>query len=167
MNGLMNIIDVIGADPMAKWVVAALGLRALWTIIAWRKCPLARGTDALTPQQARDMRQQAFAHSWRFLLVMVTGIVLAVFGLFQLAEHGAEAPLALFMLILGVYLFTTEPARHQVQDAERRVLETSDGPAEQRELSASLLRGSHFRLISIEVGIVAMLLAGVLFVAAA
>ena len=113
------------------------------------------------------MRQQAFAHSWRFLLVMVTGIVLAVFGLFQLAEHGAEAPLALFMLILGVYLFTTEPARHQVQDAERRVLETSDGPAEQRELSASLLRGSHFRLISIEVGIVAMLLAGVLFVAAA
>ncbi|SET32033.1 hypothetical protein [Oceanicella actignis] len=157
MDGLMNILKAIGDEPLARWIALAFALRAVWSVVMWRRCPLLCGEAARLGPEAAAARRGAFDHSWRFLLVMLTGIALAVGGLFRLAQNGADAPGALLLLILGVYLFTTEPARRQIQDAESAYLAaTAEGP-ERREVAAAILRDSHVKLVAIEVGIAALL----------
>jgi hypothetical protein len=183
MDGLANILEVIGTDPMAKWVLLAFGLHAAWSVVAYFRCPLCAASGRFLVRQRAARRQAekssaedvlpedgSFGHdgtftAWRFLLVMVLGIAVAVVGLFKLAKHGAEAPLGFFLLILGVYLFTTEPARRQVAEALRHALavEPSAGP-ERKALSVALLRDSRRKLVAIEVGIVSLMLAGMMAV---
>lgn len=179
MEGLANILEVIGSEPMAKWVLLAFGLHALWSVVAYFRCPLCSSSGKFGVRQRaasirdKDMRMAedgSFGHdgsfnSWRFLLVMLAGILLAVIGLFKLAKYGADAPIGFFMLILGVYLFTTEPARRQVAEALRYALSLDpSAPSERKALGVALLRDSRRKLVAIEVGIVTLMFVGMMSV---
>lgn len=158
MFGLDNILEVIESDPLTRWLLAAMALRAAWSVVCWRKCRLsgAAADDALEVIEAR--RQALWRHNMRFLLIMLAGISLAVAGLFGLARGGADHPVALVMLVGGMYLFMTEPVRLQIQDAEDRVAASAlRGDVEAHRFSQSMLRGSHLHLVMIEVGVVVAL----------
>lgn len=159
MNGLTNILHVLGSHPATKWVVLALALRALWTVVAWRRCPLVRGSaqiDAATAAKAADSDGKKL----RFVSVMLVGIALAVTGLFRLAAGGEAAPFALFVLTGGIYLFTTEPVRRTLINAQNRVIAATTQGAEAQALSVAMLRDTHVKLVAVEVGIFALIALG-------
>jgi hypothetical protein len=83
---------------------------------------------------------------------MVTGIVLAIYGLIAIARHGDDAPLALMLLALGIYVFLTEPVQRQIADAEdRAALAARDPQSEAYALSVSMVQGSQLNLLMIDV----------------
>lgn len=159
MFGLDNILEVIGSDPLTRWLLAAMALRAAWSLVCWRRCKMARADSTDEALEVIEARRQAlWRHNMRYLLIVVAGIALAVAGLFGLAQGGSDRPLALVMLVGGMYLFMTEPVRLQIQDAEDRVAASAlRGDAEAHRFSQSMLRGSHLNLVMIEVGVVVAL----------
>lgn len=160
MNGLTNILNVLGNHPATKWIALALALRALWTVIAWQRCPLTHGRAHIDAATAADAARSGPGRMWRFIGLMLLGIALAVLGLFRLAEEGDAAPFALFVLTGGIYLFTTEPARRTLAEAQNRVIAaTAQGP-EAEALSVSMLRDTQVKLVAVEVGILALILLG-------
>ncbi len=56
------------------------------------------------------------------------------------------------MLVVGIYLFTTEPVRHQLADSSDRVAATAlRGDVEANALALAMRRGNHFNLMAIDV----------------
>lgn len=160
MNGLTNILDVLSHHPATKWVALALALRALWTVIAWQRCPLTHGRAKIDAANAANAARSGPGRMWRFVGLMLTGIVLAVVGLLGLAEEGEAAPIALFLLTGGIYLFSTEPARRALIEAQNRVIATTTQSPEAQEMSVSMLRDTHVKLVGMEVGILALIVLG-------
>lgn len=162
MGGLENIFDVIGSHPYAKWLALAFALRALWTLIVWRRCELLRraaaagagdGSRTETLEVIERRRQEPWRHSARFLAVMVAGLGAAIYGLFKMAGAGEAAPHALVLLMGGMYLFLTEPIRHQITDAEDRLAAaTRRGDPEATALARAMLNGNHVNLVLIDMG---------------
>jgi hypothetical protein len=64
MNGLTNILHVLGSHPATKWVVLALALRALWTVVAWRRCPLVRGSAQIDAAAAAKAAWHCAGRHW-------------------------------------------------------------------------------------------------------
>ena len=154
MSGFMNIIHAIGSDPRAWVVLALFAARALWSVVSYYRCP------TVCREQARIKREKMGDYTWRFVPAMLIGITLAVLGLFRLS-HGAASPgVALFLLILGVYIFTTEPVRRQIFQAERKAADETGGPGE--NIAMADLRETHVKLLLMEFTIVALLLFGML-----
>lgn len=153
----MNIIHAIGADPRAWIVLGLFAARAIWSAAMLARHRLAaENTDVADMAPALTRRML----SWRFVPIMLLGIALAVIGLFRLSHSAAQPAFTLFLLLLGVYLFTTEPVRRQISLAEKRV---RDAPSEAAKESAIAdLRESHVKLVAFEVTIVAVLLIGML-----
>ncbi|MFO7854591.1 MAG: hypothetical protein R6V44_05135 [Paracoccaceae bacterium] len=153
MGGLANILEVLGSHPLAKWLAVAFALRAGWTLMVWRRCPVLHGAAeaaAKTVETIERRRQAPWRHGMRFPVVMVGGLTLAVVGLFSLAKAGA--PVGLIMLFAGMYLFLTEPVRHQIVDAEDRLAAAAQtGDAEATALARAMLDGNHVNLVLIDV----------------
>jgi hypothetical protein len=158
MNGLTNILDVLGNHPATKWVALALALRVLWTVFAWQRCPLAHGGAEM--KAAAEKAKGGERPMMRFVLLMLLGIGLAIAGLFRLAADGDAAPFALFVLTGGIYLFTTEPVRRTLIDAQYRVVASAKLAAEEQALSVSMLRDTHVKLVAVEIGILALIVVG-------
>ena len=153
MDGLANILEAIGQDPLTRWLLLAMALRTGWSLVCWRRCPSNRmrlTNEALEQIEAR--RQALWRHSARFLVVMLAGISLAVAGLYKLSQAGDGSPVALIMLVGGMYLFMTEPVRQSIADSEDRVHATGlRGDAQAHQAALAMLRGSHTYLVAIEV----------------
>lgn len=154
MMGLSNIFEVLGTEPLARWLAAALALRALWTVVAWRRCARAeagrRPAETLEAIEAR--RNALWRHNWRFYAVMSAGIGLAVAGLYGLAVKGDEARWALVVLLAGMYVFLTEPSRREIADAEDRVaVAVLRGGGAKGVFARTLLGDAHRKLAFIEV----------------
>ena len=159
MGGLDNIFAAL-THPLAKWVALAFALRALWSLVSWRMCPVASGREDVAKYNGFGAKRQAlWRHSWRFFIIMIAGIALSVTGLFKLATYGGDAPLGLFLLVLGIYLFTTEPVRMQILDAEDRIVDIlrGGGDREARSFGQAILRSNHANLVFIEIGAALML----------
>jgi hypothetical protein len=155
MSGFMNIIHTVGVDPRAWIVLALFAARAIWSIVSLSRVSARAGAVSAAATSDSDRML-----SWRFPATMVVGIALAIIGLFRLSHGAAQPAFALFLLLLGVYLFTTEPVRRQIAIAELRLREATGGPGE--DVAITDYRESQLRLIVIEVLIVAVLLAGML-----
>ena len=159
MGGLDNIFEVLGTEPLARWLALALALRAAWTLARWRRSAVraeAAAGPALSPEEAAAIearREAPWRHSARFYVVMVLGIGLALAGLFTLAAQGDAAPGALALLLVGIYLFLTEPVRHAVADArDRLALTRLRGDPGAVAYALTLLRAARRDLALIEVG---------------
>ena len=185
VNGLANLFGVLGAHWATPWLVGLLGLRALWTIIAWRRCPMsaaaraaeedgeAAGTGAKgdasaegegAPQPAPARPPEAPTTTFtrmqdlRFGGVMLAGIALASWGLLRLGRDGADGAFAVLALVLGMYLFSTEPVRRSLDAAQRRVRQTMNTALHTD--SVAMLRGAHVKLVAWEICIFALVLLG-------
>lgn len=153
-SGLANIFLTLGHHPAAKWLALLLGLRAVLTLVAWRRCPLSHGACLRAPQ----VRNPRLSAKMRFGAIMASGIALSVWGLLRLAREGAEAPLALLALVLGIYLFTTEPVRRGLDEARNRVVQGLNGPGHADNVA--MLRDTHVKLVAVELAIFALFALG-------
>lgn len=154
MVDIGNIFELIGTHPIARLLLALMVLKAVWSVVRWRRCPVtaSRKLAAEGPEAIERRRNAPWRHSARFGVAMATGIVLAVYGLIKIATHGAEAPLALLLLAFGMYVFLTEPVQRQIADAEdRAALAASDPQSEAYALSVSMVQGNQLNLLIIDV----------------
>jgi len=154
MADIGNIFDLLGTHWIAKALLAAIALKAVFSLVQWRRCAWTATKDlAAEGAEAIEARRSAlWNHSYRFLLVMFAGIGLAIWGLLKIAHHGAEAPLGLLVLTLGVYLFLTEPVQRQIADAEdRAALAALRTDAEGQALAVDMVRGNRLNLVLIDV----------------
>lgn len=155
MADIGNIFDLLGSHWIAKALLAAIALKAVYSLVQWRRCTLT-ATNVLAsegPEAIEARRTALWNHSYRFLLVMLTGIGLSIWGLLKLAHEGAEAPLALLVLTFGVYLFLTEPIQRQIADAENRAaLAALRADEEGQALAVEMVQGNRFNLVLIDVG---------------
>lgn len=138
MEVLIDNISDLGANPFA-WLVAALaGIKATISIIMIFFCKVKSGEYQPTEAQAREAASAVFNPPISFLLLLVFGMALAIGGLYMLAD-ATYGGLALGAMVIGVFMFMTEPARLQVIGAKTAVYASSLGSSEENELARGAL----------------------------
>lgn len=148
MTMLIHELALVAESPLAWIAIAVLAAFALWQLWHWYRCPLLvdrAGVDRETAQAALDA---PLADGPRFFLAMIAGIALTLTGLSFIAG-GIYPVTAFYLLLAGVFVIQTEPARRQLREAELRVIAAQLlDPAEQ-EHALARLRSSHVWLVTL------------------
>ncbi len=145
------------------WVVVALVcLKALQSLYLYFRCPVLCGRRQPSTEEIETARAYRFQAPASFLMLMLLGMALATGGLYLLgsAEHG---PLGLGLLVLGVFIFSSEPNRLSVRGAMLEVTATTGASGDANYLARDNLRAAHAQRAAIEVAIAAASLAVLLF----
>lgn len=142
METLLGNVAALSSDPKA-WVVAALvALKALHSIWLYLRCPVMCGSVEITDQMIEEARAYRFQPRTSYLVIMLAGMGLAIGGLYMLND-ATYGPLALVALVVGVFMFITEPARLFVHSAIMGVYATAGGDPEENALARDRLRSAH------------------------
>ena len=161
MEMLLDNLSGLGSNPFA-WAVAALaGLRALFTIYTSRTCPIKSGEYQVSREEAVEAANTVFNPPRSFLFLVLFGIALAIGGLYMLqdSEYGG---LALGAIVVGVFIFMTEPMRLQVIGAKTGVFASTLGDGDQTKLARDQL-GYAYRERAIYEAVIALAVVGVLY----
>lgn len=152
MEHVFGNFEALGSDWRA-WLLAALvALKAIHAIRAYKQCPVLLGTLKAEPEQVERARNFRFVPSPRFLLVMSGGMVLAILGLYGITYTNL-GPIALGALVIGIFMFTTEPNRLAVHNAVMDVLAHYYGTEERQAMARESLRSAHLTRAKIEIAI--------------
>ncbi|MEX2521000.1 MAG: hypothetical protein WD969_16900 [Paracoccaceae bacterium] len=157
MEMILTGLSELSTDWRA-WAVAALvALKATSSIYLYLHCPVLCGRVHPSEAEIAAARDYRFRPPLSYLLIMLAGITLAVVGLYLLGD-ATYGPLALGMLVVGVFMFSTEPNRLAVQGAVMEVIATTETGGDTNLLARDRLRGAHLSRALIETSIVATVL---------
>jgi len=162
MNMLIEELSAVAGHPLAWGAVAALGLFAVYSLWRQQRCPLLLHRPDVSQAEAQAMLERPVAEGPRFLVTMLAGVALTLTGLSFIAA-GMLPIVAFYLLLAGVFVIQTEPARRQIREAEMRVIAAEVLSAEQREAAVERLASAHLWLVGLNfiltAGAVAALLA--------
>lgn len=162
MEMIVRGLAELSRDPRA-WAVAALvSLKAAHSIYLYLRCPVMRGVAEPTAEVIAAARAYRFRPTPRYLAMMLGGMALAIGGLYMI-NSAAYGALALGCLVLGVFIFMTEPHRLFVREAIMAVFATESEEGEASALARDRLRGAHRARAATEALIVAGVLAMLFF----
>lgn len=157
MELLLTGLSALSTDWRA-WAVAALvAMKAANSIYLYLHCPVLCGRAQHTEAEIEAARSYRFRPPLSYLFIMLAGIVLAVAGLYLLGDS-KYGPLALGMLVIGVFMFSTEPNRLAVQTAVNEVVATTGSAGDANILARDRLRSAHLARALIETTVVATVL---------
>jgi len=161
MEMLLNNLSGLDSNPFA-WAVAALaGLRALFTIYTSRTCKIRSGEYQVSREEAVEAANTVFNPPRSFLYLVSFGIALAIGGLYML-QDSTYGSLALGAVVVGVFIFMTEPTRLQVIGAKTGVFASTLGEADQNKLARERL-GHAYRERAMYETTIALAVVGVLY----
>lgn len=161
MNMLVENLRIVSESPLAWSVLAILAVFGIASAWRWSRCPILAGTMVATPEAARAITIEGEDTGPRFFLTMLAGIAVTIAGI-TLIANGIRPALAFCLLVAGVFVIQTEPARLQLREAERRALAaTAEGGAALEDARAQLRTG-HIWLFAINLLIVLAVTAGLL-----
>jgi hypothetical protein len=150
VNPLIDSLQEAAATPYS-WAIAGLILAvALHTVYRWRSCPYLNHTKAISPAESRAELDRPFVAGPRFVLVMLAGLGAIFAGLFMVS-HQVDPPLALLLIVAGVFAVQIEPALLHVRESVARLVSAHlEGPdavaaAEER------LRYAHIGMVTTNV----------------
>jgi len=152
LGSLRDLCDM----PIAWAIFAAVALRALWSLVVFFRCPVLCGVSKLDPAAARAKLNAPVLHSPRFLVAMLTGIALAVGGLYALRMPDA-GPLALAAIVFGVFILIVEPSRMAVDEITMRTSAARLDGEDAYHFALDRLRAAHVERIVVETAMVALL----------
>ena len=162
MNMLIDELNMLSNDPKSWIVVLLLAGFAVHAIVGLLMCPYAHGKRSFSQEEVSEARLHKFRPGMRFPIMMLLGVALALAGLFMIAS-GTRPALALAMLVAGIVIMQTEPARLQLREQKFAVVAATDGPEDKLMSARDRLRGSHRTLAvtqaTIVIGVVGILLA--------
>lgn len=139
MEMLIGSLSELGQDWRA-WVVAGLvALKALTSLYYLMRCPVQNGTFNVPRELAVKSAEFKFNAPLSYLGMMILGISMAVFGLYLL-DDPHWGPIALGIVVIGVFLFMTEPSRLRVNNSRINVFAASLGTDEAQSLARDDLR---------------------------
>ena len=154
MNMLIETLQQVASSSYSWGVVTLIAAVALFSLYQWRACPYLCRTKAISPEDSRDQLDRPFVAGPRFVVVMLAGIAAIVTGL-GMVSHVVNPPLALLLIVAGVFAVQIEPALLRIQESVARVVSAQcEGPdavtaAEER------LRYAHLWLVTANFAILA------------
>ena len=148
MNMLVEELAAVAANPLAWGAVGVLALFAVYALWHWQSCPLLHGRARIDPAEAEARVSGGLVDGPRFFLLMLGGIAATLAGLTFIAE-GRLPTLAFYLLIAGVFVMQTEPARRQVREAEFRAVAATLRDEEAQAAALARLRASHLWLVAL------------------
>jgi hypothetical protein len=138
-------------DTPVGWIMLALvSLKTLHSIVSFLRCPLLHGQPYIAPERARALLDNPMFHSPRFLGFMLSGIALAVGGLYSV-QNPEIGHFAIAAIVLGVFVMLVEPSRLSIDENGLRVAALGDAQGETRELALDRLRAAHLERLTMEV----------------
>jgi hypothetical protein len=143
-------------DPIAWAVLAAVSLKALWSLTIYLRCPVCNNLPEIDPETARRLVDAKFRTSPRFLFLMLGGLALSIGGLYALRDP-AVGPFALAAILLGVFVLLVEPSKLTIDDNTLRVAAARGRGGETYDLALDRLRGAHVERMAIEFAFAAAL----------
>lgn len=162
MEMILSNVEALSHDPKA-WAVAALVVaKALWSTFMALRCPIMRGSFDVTAELIDQGRNYRIAPPPSFMLIMLGGMALATGGLFMLSDT-IYGPLALAAIVVGVFMFMTEPARLFVNGAKMGVFATTGAEGDANFLARDRLREAYRQRAIYEIVIAAVVVAMLVF----
>ena len=138
MEMLLDNMSGLGTNPFA-WTIAGLAaMRALFTIYTSMTCKVKSGEYQVSRQEAVDAANTVFQPPRASLIIVVLGILLAIGGLYTL-QDATYGPIGLGAIVVGVFLFMTEPTRLQVIGAKTAVFASTLADGDQPKLARDQL----------------------------
>jgi hypothetical protein len=161
MNMLIEELGRLSADPFAWGAVALLALSAGYTLWHWQVCPLLHGQVAVDEGAAAEAVDRPLVDGPRFLLLMLGGIAATVTGLGFIAQ-GIYATAAFYLLLGGLFVIQTEPARREIRQGELRVVAAGRQGEDDRQAALERLRSAHLWLVALHFQLLGATVAGLL-----
>jgi len=162
MEMIVHSVSTLSNDWRA-WLVAALvGLKALHSLYISLRCPVMRGTATVTEAMIEEGRNFKLQPPLTFLLSMLVGIGLAIGGLYLL-NNDTHGPRALGVLVIGIFIFTTEPMRLFVNATKMGVFGATGKPGDSEFLARDQLRSAYRGRAMVELSIAAAVIAMLAF----
>lgn len=159
MNMLIHHIQTVAASPLSWALVVILALFAAVSAIRWYRCPFMRQETDFG--KLDTMTKGEFRPGPRFLVTMLAGVTSAIIGL-SLVFEGIYPVLSFYLVVFGVFIIQTEPARLQIREAMQRVVNVADGAPDTRLAAAARLRTGYLWLVSLHFLIIAAAAAALL-----
>jgi hypothetical protein len=128
MNMLIETLQNVGANPYSWAVVALIAAVALFSLFHWLRCPYLRHTREITAADSQAEIERPFIAGPRFVLAMLAGIG-AIFAGLGMVLHQLYPPLALLLIVVGVFAVQMTPALLHIRSAVARVITAQrEGP---------------------------------------
>ncbi len=154
MNSLIDELHRLASDPIAWGAVPILAAFAIYAIWHRYSCPLLHRTAHITLEQAEKVVGKPHFAGPRYLILMLAGIAATVAALTLISE-GIYPTLAFYLLVAGVFVIQTEPARLQLREAEMRVVAAEVMGPEARQSAIARLETSIVWLATLQATIFA------------
>lgn len=148
MNMLLEELARVAGNPLSWGAVAVLAAFAVYSVWHWRTCPLLRVGPNVTHTEAEAALNRPIAEGVRFLGLMLAGIALTLTAL-SFISLGIYPVVAFYMLLTGLFVIQTEPARRQIREAELRVVAAECQTEDVQEAALAQLRSGHQWLLTI------------------
>lgn len=158
MEMFMSGVATLSHDWRA-WLVAALvALKAAYSLFTYFRCPVL--CDRVAPNEAEVAAARAyrFTPPRSYLITMLLGMSLAIGGLYALSNE-TYGPLGLGALVVGIFMFMTEPNRLSVHSAIMGVFAATGEPGDAVAIARDNLRSAHRTRALIELAIAAAVIA--------
>ena len=135
---LLDSMSGLGSNPFA-WTIAVLAaLRALFTIYTSLTCKVKSGEYQVSREKAVEAANTVFQPPKSSLFLILLGIILAIGGLYTL-QDATYGSFGLGAIVIGVFLFMTEPTRMQVIGAKTAVFASALADDDQTQLARDQL----------------------------
>lgn len=162
MNMLIETLSGL-SSAWSTWLgVGILALLGIVSFARWLLCPYVAGTAETSVEEARQALSKKVFAGPRFLVAMLIGVGLTVFGL-SLLHQNIEPSWGFFFVIAGVVVMQTEPIRLQIRETQNRVIAASALDEDARLAAIDRLRGKHHWLVGVHflilIGVVAAVFA--------
>ena len=158
MHAVLLSFQQLCDNPVAWTVVGLVGVKTLYSVMSFLRCPLLRNRLKLAPEMADALVQRRVLHSPRFLALMLLGIVLAVGGLYTVSDS-VYGPVGLAAIVVGAFILIAEPSQLSIEENQLRVIAAGPAPGDTQDLAMDRLRWSHLERIGVEVGLTVALVA--------
>ncbi len=147
MNMLIETLQQVAGSPYSWGVVALIAAVALFSLYKWRACPYLCHTKAISLEDSHQQLDRPFAAGPRFVVVMLAGIAAIVTGL-SMVSHVVNPPLALLLIVAGVFAVQVEPALLQIQESVARLVTAQSQGPDAVTAAEERLRYAHLWLVT-------------------
>lgn len=159
MKMLVDTLDHASGEPLVWGAVGLIAAHGLVAAYRWIRCPYLCGTARISREEAEAKLNHPFLAGPRFFVTMLVGIAALVVGLVMI-DAGRAPAYALLMIIAGVFVVQTEPARLRISEAVARVIASEAAGPEQVMIAHKRLRDSHLWFVAVNFVLVVAMVAG-------
>jgi hypothetical protein len=147
MNMLIQSLHQASANPYSWAIVGLIALVALFSVYRWRACGYLCHTKAISLEESRRQLDRPFNAGPRFVAVMLAGIAAILIGL-SLVSRQVNPPLALLLIVTGVFAVHLEPALLRIRESALRVIAAQCQGPDAVAAAEERLRYAHLWLVT-------------------